>query len=94
MPHINSNTLYKTLTNLTNKNSITVIERFEKVININQFTITEELEMLNLIVNKYNFKSVSEYARQEKISQPAALKRLKTGKVMFIEMINRKFIIG
>ena len=74
--------------------SMTVIERFEKAIKVNQFTITEELEMLNLIVNKYNFLSVSEYARQESISQPAALKRLKTGKVMFIEMIGRKFIIG
>lgn len=74
--------------------SMTVIEKFDKAIKLNQFTITEELEMINLLVNKYNFKSVSEYARKESISQPAALKRLKTGKVMFIEMIGRKFIIG
>ncbi|WP_435415889.1 hypothetical protein [Polaribacter aestuariivivens] len=73
---------------------MTVTEKFEKAINVNQFTITEELEMLNLIVNKYNFLSVSQYARKEKISQPAALKRLNTGKVMFVEMIGRKFIIG
>lgn len=73
---------------------MTVTERFKKAIDVNQFTITEELEMLNLIVNKYNFLSVSEYARQESISQPGALKRLKSGKVMYVEMIGRKFIIG
>ena len=50
--------------------------------------------MIKIIVNKYNFMSVSEYAKKERISQPAGLKRLKTGKVMFIEMIGRKFIIG
>lgn len=76
------------------KNPMTVIERFEKAIKVNQFTVNEELEMLNHLVNKYNFKSVSEYARQENISQPAALKRLKTGKIMFVEMIGRKFIVG
>lgn len=75
------------------KNPMTVVERFEKAIKANQFTITEELEMINILVNKYNFKSVSEYARKENISQPGALKRLKTGKIMFIEMIGKKFII-
>ena len=72
---------------------MTVIDRFKKAIKANQFTITEELAMINLLVNKYNFISVSEYARKEKISQPAALKRLQTGKVMHIIMIGRKFIV-
>jgi hypothetical protein len=66
----------------------------KKAINVNQLTITEELEIVNLLVNKYNFVSVSKYARNEGISQPGALKRLKNGKVMYIEMIGRKFIIG
>lgn len=73
---------------------MTVTERFKKAIDVNQFRMDEELEMLNLIVNKYNFLSVSEYARQQNISQPGALKRLKSGKIMYIEMIGRKFIIG
>lgn len=75
-------------------NSMTVIDRFRKAININRFTITQELEMINILVKKYNFMSVSQYARKENISQPAALKRLKSGKVMYIEMIGKKFIIG
>ena len=75
------------------KNSMTVTERFEKAINDNLFMIHEELDMLRAKVKKYNFKSVSQYARQEGISQPAALKRLKSGKVMYIEMIGKKFII-
>ncbi len=75
------------------KNTSTVLQRFKKAIDNNTFNSHEELEMINLLVNKYNFLSVSEYARKESISQPAALKRLKTGKVMFVEMINRKFII-
>lgn len=76
------------------KNTVTVIDRFKKVIDVNRFRMDEELEMLNHIVNKYNFLSVSQYARKENISQPAALKRIKRGKVMFVEMIGRKFIIG
>ena len=76
------------------KNSMTVVQRFEKALNVNQFTMTEELQMIDLLVNKYNFLSVSQYARAESISQPGALKRLTTGKVMFVEMIGRKFIIN
>lgn len=76
------------------KSTENVIDRFRKAINVNRFTITEELEMMNILVNKYNFKSVSEYARQENITQPAVLKRLSKGRVMYVEMIGRKFIIG
>lgn len=74
--------------------SMTAVERFKKAIDVNRFRMDEELNMLDILVNKYNFMSVSQYARKEKISQPAALKRLKTGKVMYVEMIGRKFIIG
>ncbi len=70
------------------------IDSIKKVINDNHLTMDEELNILNLLVNKYNFLSVSEYARKENISQPASLKRLKSGKVMYVEMIGRKFIIG
>jgi hypothetical protein len=73
---------------------LNITERFEKAINTNQFTIDEELNMIDVLVKKYNFLSVSQYARKENISQPGALKRLKSGKVMYIEMIGRKFIIG
>lgn len=76
------------------KKPATVVERFKKAIDLNQFLMNEELEMISLLVNKYNFLSVSEYARKENISQPGALKRLRSGKVMFVEMIGRKFIIG
>ena len=76
------------------KSTENVVDRFRKAINVNRFTITEELEMMNILVNKYNFKSVSEYARQENITQPAVLKRLSKGRVMYVEMIGRKFIIG
>ena len=48
----------------------------KKAINVNQLTMTEELELINLLVNKYNFVSVSQYARNKSISQPGALKRL------------------
>ena len=74
------------------KNTMTVIEKYEKASNSNRFTMADELEILNFIVNKYNFKSVAKYAKENNISNPAALKRIKTGKVMYIEMIDRKFI--
>jgi len=75
------------------ENSMTVTERFKKAINTNRFRMDEELDMLEAIVNKYNFKSVSQYAKDNNISQPAAIKRAATGKIMFVEMIGRKFII-
>jgi hypothetical protein len=74
--------------------STNTVERFRKAINDNRFFIHEELEMINILVNKYNFISVSEYARQNNISQPAALKRIDRGKVMYVEMIGKKFIIN
>ena len=73
---------------------MTVTERFKKAIDDNRFRIDEELDMLEMIVNKYNFRSVSQYARENSISQPAAVKRVASGKVMYIEMIGRKFIIN
>ena len=76
------------------KNSMTVTERFKKALKVNRFKMDEELDMLEMLVNKYNFKSVSQYARDSNISQPAALKRLNTGKIMYVKMIGRKFIIG
>ena len=71
-----------------------MIYEIKKVILNNQLNITEELEILDLLVNKYNLVSPSEQARQKGITQPAALKRLKTGKVMYLEMIGKKFIIN
>lgn len=70
-----------------------VLDRFKKAIDDNRFPMNIELEMINHLVNKYNFISVSQYARDNSISQPAALKRINKGKVMYIEMIGRKFII-
>ena len=73
---------------------MTTIERFDLALKYDKFTIYEELEMINLLVKKYNFVSVSDYAKLNGISQPAALKRLQNGKVMYMEMIGRKFIIN
>ena len=50
------------------------IDRFKKAINDNRFNMTTELEMINHLVNKYNFISIAQYARNQNISPPAALK--------------------
>ena len=76
------------------KNTMTISDRFIKASKANQFTMTDDLEILNHLVNKYNFMSVADYARKESISPPAALKRLTTGKVMYVEMIGKKFIFN
>ncbi len=73
---------------------MTVSERYAKASNGNQLNMNDELEILNFIVNKFNLKSVAQYAKQESISNPAALKRVSTGKLMYVEMIGRKFIIS
>ena len=76
------------------KNTMTVSERYAQASNANQLTMADELEIIDFIVNKYNFKSVAQYAKEQNISNPAALKRISTGKIMYLEMIGRKFIIN
>lgn len=66
--------------------------RYIKASNKGRFTYTQELNILNHLLNKFKPVSLSEYAHKEKIKPPAVYDRIKRGKVMYIEMLGRKFI--
>jgi len=44
------------------------------------------------IFNKFKPISISEYANKQNISTPAVYDRIKRNKVMYVEIINTKFI--
>ncbi len=55
--------------------------------------MTEELQMMKILVSKYNFISKSEYARKNGISPQGVEARLKAVNEPYIEMIGKLFII-
>lgn len=71
----------------------TKIDRFKKALDNNSFSMQEELQMIDLLVTKYNFISKSEYARMENISPQGVESRLKSKNEPYIKMIGKLFII-
>jgi hypothetical protein len=61
--------------------------------NKGELSYTDELHILHHLLNKFKPISLSEYARKEGISPNGAKKRMQAGKVMFVNMIGRDFII-
>ena len=74
--------------------TLTNIEKFEKALNENKFTMSEELTMIKLLVAKYNFISKSQYARKQDVTPQGVLARLKRNSDPYIEMIGKIFIIN
>ena len=60
--------------------------------NKGRLTYTQELNILNHLLNKFKPISITEYAKKENIKPPAVYDRIKRGKVMCLEMIGRTFI--
>jgi hypothetical protein len=58
-----------------------------------ELTMGDEIEIIEYMVNRFNPISQAEYARREKISPPAVIKRLESGKEAYIQISNHKFII-
>ena len=73
---------------------MTVSERYIKASQTKGFTYTDELNILEYLLNKFNLKSKTEYARQEGISIAGVNDRIDRGKVMCIKTIGRVFIIS
>jgi hypothetical protein len=54
--------------------------------------MSDELHLLNYLINRYQFMSVADYAKSEGITITGANKRLESGKVQFINIAGRKLI--
>lgn len=76
------------------KNSSRIRDRYIEVSSKGELSYTDELHILNHLVNKFNPISLSEYARIENISVNGAKTRINAGKVMYVEMIGKYFIIN
>lgn len=76
------------------KNSSRIRDRYIEVSSKGELSYTDELHILNHLVNKFNPISLSEYARRENISVNGAKTRINAGKVMYVEMIGKYFIIN
>lgn len=59
-----------------------------------ELTFTDELHILHHLLDKFKPISLSDYARQEKISVNGAKSRIAYGKVIHLEMIGKTFIIN
>lgn len=70
-----------------------IIKRFKKAIDDNRFSIDIELEMIDILVNKYNPMTVSEVAKKKGVKQPYISKLLKEGKLMYLKFGSQKLII-
>ncbi|MFV9549651.1 hypothetical protein [Algibacter sp. PT7-4] len=75
------------------KNPIKVSERYIKASETKGFSYTDELVILEYLLNKFNLKSKTQYAKQEGISIAGVNDRIKRGKVMYIQTIGKIFII-
>ena len=74
--------------------SITVSEKYIKASETKGFSYTDELNILEYLLNKFNLKSKSQYAKQEGISIAGVNDRIKRSKVMCVKTIGRIFIIS
>ncbi len=69
-----------------------VADRYINTSNKCLITYTDELAILNHLLNKLKPLSKSEYAKRENISIPAVNDRINRGKVMNLKIINRTFV--
>ena len=69
-----------------------VSHRYIKTSNNGLISYTDELIILEHLLNKFKPISKSEYAKRESIPIPAVNDRIKRGKIMTQEIINRTFI--
>jgi len=71
-----------------------IAQRYIQASETKGFNYTDELNILNYLLNKFKPLSKTEYAKREGISVPAVNDRLKRGKLMYVEMIGRTFIMA
>jgi len=70
-----------------------VANRYIKSSEEGHITMDEELRILEYLVQRYKLTSLSDFAKEQNISYNGAKKRINSGKVMYIELMNQKFII-
>jgi len=74
------------------KRSRLIVDRFIECSEKGEIFMSDELHLLNYLINRYQFMSVADYAKSEGITITGANKRLEAGKVQFVNIAGRKLI--
>ena len=69
-----------------------IVDRFIECSENGELFMSDELHLLNYLINRYNFISVADYAKSEGITITGANKRLESGKVQFVNIAGRKLV--
>ncbi len=69
-----------------------IADRFIECSEKGEIFMSDELHLLNYLINRYQFMSVADYAKSEGITITGAKKRLESGKVQYINIAGRKLI--
>jgi hypothetical protein len=69
------------------------IERFRRAVENNKFTMFEELQMTAILLEKYNFISLGQYAKKEGVSPQGAMARLKAKNDPYIPVMGKIMIV-
>lgn len=72
---------------------MTISERYIKASESKGFPYTDELKILEHLLNKFNLQSKTQYAKKEGISIAGVNDRIERGKIMHLQTIGRTFII-
>jgi hypothetical protein len=73
-------------------NHTAVKNRFIEIVNNNELFMNDELEILEHLFKKYNFKTLSDYAKDQKITYPGAKRRLEERRIMSINLGTITFV--
>ena len=69
-----------------------VEQRMIELINTNQLDMCCELHIFQAIAEKYQFKTLSDYAKSECISYNGALHRIRSGREQYFKIANQILI--
>ena len=78
---------------MSDNQRVDYLKRFKDASEKGTFTMTEELNILSYLIERYKFITISEYARQNNITPAGVLHRIEQGGVMYILIGGIKFVI-
>jgi DNA-binding Xre family transcriptional regulator len=76
------------------RRSLKIRDKYIECSQNGELDMCDELAILEYLVKRFNLTSASDYAKQVGISHVAVHKKIKEGKVSFITIGNKNFIIN
>jgi len=70
-----------------------IAQRYIKASNDGKFNYHDEIEILKYLVDKFKLKSISDFAKAKNITYMGAVHRIKSGKEMTINILNKTYVL-